>query len=156
MALMHPDPQEAYPPSYEGPRTTVTFADGLVGAPDWRNFVLDMAQEHYPIGVLECLDAPDVRFLVVDPWQLWPDYQAPLDAETLQQVGAAEVADLLVLTTLRVAVDGSQLTVNLLGPLVVHRATGAAIQIVLYDSGYGTQHQLPLPQRARLQAALKQ
>lgn len=155
MTLLNSDAQEACPPSPPAAGTRVTFADGLVGAPDWRHFVLDMAQEHYPIGVLECQDAPDVRFLVVDPWQLWPDYQAPLEAETLQQVGATEVAELLVLTTLRVAADGSQLTVNLLGPLVVHRATGAAVQIVLYDSGYGTQHELPLPQRARLQAALK-
>ena len=118
-----------------------SFFDGLVGCPSWRRFRIDPAPGDLPVFVLESLDEEGLQFLAIDPSTLIADYAAAIPADDLSVLGLADIreAQLLVLLTLQQA---QHITANLLGPLVIDRASGAARQVVLVDSGYTTRHAL--------------
>jgi flagellar assembly factor FliW len=57
-------PLPAHPPTDAADHALV-FADGLVGFPDWRRFVLMTAEdEELPVATLCCLDVPTVELLI--------------------------------------------------------------------------------------------
>jgi flagellar assembly factor FliW len=118
----------------------ITFADGLVGCQDWKQFVLltDDGDEHLPVALLQSLDNPEVSLMVTDPRFVDPAYSAALTSEDIADLDLAENALPVVYCTLSTG-DG-WLTANLLGPLVVNPSNRRAKQIVQIDSTYTTKH----------------
>jgi flagellar assembly factor FliW len=109
---------------------------GLPGFPEARAFVLEpLGPALAPFARLRCLDQPGLGFTVVPPGLFFPDYRVEVDQDWASRLGlrAPEDAEVLVLVTLR---PGQAPTANLLGPLVVHRRSGQAGQVVQLDSGY--------------------
>lgn len=124
----------------------LAFADGLPGFPGPRRFTLERwGGDNSPFSILQCLEDPSLRFVVVPPGAFFPDYEPVLsDEDTARlQVHRAEDAIVLVIVTLGERADDA--TANLLGPVVVNRHTLAAAQIVLTGQD--------LPTRRRLSAA---
>ena len=76
----------AIPPLQLLTEQCITFPAGLVGCPHWRQFTLKAVREDVPMWALQSLDDPEVCFLVVDPWQVWPDYEVAVDETTLRAV----------------------------------------------------------------------
>lgn len=134
-------------------QAAVTFPDGLVGCPEWRQFRLEAYPES-PIQTLECLDAAGVRFLVTDARETQAGYHPEIDQATLETIQAACPEEALVLCTVRTHGPPLRITANLLGPIVFNPASGLAVQLVLYDSGYTTEHDLAGAPYSSLQAAL--
>ncbi|HEY0214943.1 MAG TPA: flagellar assembly protein FliW [Cellulomonas sp.] len=104
---------------------------GLAGYADFTLTALD------DTGVLFALrsepaGARPVRLFVIDPDAFFPSYAPAIDAEVLASIGAD--SDRAVrLVVVRPAADGQPPTANLLAPLVVDPATGAAVQTVLTE-----------------------
>jgi flagellar assembly factor FliW len=118
----------------------LVFAEGLVGCPDWRRFVLMTAEdEELPVASLVSLDDPAVVLMVTDPRLLLPDYEVKLSAEDRASIGLPAGTEPAVYCTLTLAADGL-ITANLLGPLVVNPCTREGRQFVLTDSGYTARH----------------
>ena len=91
---------------------------------------------------LSSLERPEVRLFTIDAEVHLPGYSPELPDDRAAELGitAAEQAMLLVVVT--PSREGS--TANLLAPIVVNRADGAALQLVLDDDA--------LPVRAELAA----
>jgi flagellar assembly factor FliW len=118
----------------------LVFAEGLVGCPDWRRFVLMTAEdEDLPVGALVSLDDPAIELMVTDPRLLLPDYDLKLSVQDRASIGLTADAKPVVYCTLTLTADGV-ITANLLGPLVVNPTTRQGRQFVLTDSGYSTRH----------------
>lgn len=133
----------------------IYFPEGLIGCEEWQHFVLEVDPATAPVFVLRCLDEPAVSFLVTDPHLICPDYRFELGEADAAALEAASPADVAVLCILNVKLspateDGGQrtgagdagllITANLLGPLVIHKATGRARQVVLANSAYSAHH----------------
>lgn len=133
----------------------IYFPEGLIGCEEWRHFVLEADPATAPVLVLRSLDEPAVSFLVTDPYLICPDYRFELGEADAAALEAASPADVAVLCILNVRLppatgDGGQrtgagdagllITANLLGPLVIHKATGRARQVVLANSAYSAHH----------------
>jgi flagellar assembly factor FliW len=132
-------PLPAHPPTDAADHALV-FADGLVGFPDWRRFVLMTAEdEELPVATLCCLDVPTVELMVTDPRLLLPEYDPRLSAEDRASIGLQPDVAPVVYCTLTLAADGL-ITANLLGPLIVNPRTRQGRQVVLTESGYSTRH----------------
>lgn len=135
------------------PHAAVTLPDGLVGCPEWRQFRLETYPD-IPIGTLECLDSEGVRFLVTEAREVQADYRPSIDQATLEALQAGSPEEVLVLCTVRTHGPPLRITANLLGPILLNPASGLAVQLVLYDSGYTTEHDLAGAPYSSLQAAL--
>ena len=115
---------------------TVTFAGGLPGFDDLRDFVIEpLPGDLAPFCRMRALDPTGVEFVVVPPGLLFPDYKVEVDEETVDRLELRS-EDAAVLTIVTLSDDGTAPTANLLGPIVVNRRTRAAAQVVLHGSGY--------------------
>src|SRR5262245_30683465 len=114
---------------------TVVVAGGLIGVPRLRRFVLERSTDATaPFHLLASLDGTGSCLVVCDADALWPEYAAEVRATA----GAAGASAVLAIVTAR----PGALTANLVAPLVVDLATGAARQLVLEGSARGTCHPL--------------
>ncbi len=118
----------------------LTFPEGLVGAPDWKHFILQWIDEQEGMGVLQSLDAPPLSFPVIDPRQIDPEYRPNLSPEDRQALGTPQDDALLWLCILNIQPDSLLISANLLGPLAVNAAKGLARQVILSGSGYAADH----------------
>ncbi len=120
----------------------LTFPEGLVGAPDWKHFMLQWIDEEEGMGVLQSLDAPPLSFPVIDPRQINPEYRPKLSPEDRRALGTPPEEALLWLCILNVQQESLLISANLLGPLAINAEKGLARQVILSGSGYAADYVL--------------
>jgi flagellar assembly factor FliW len=118
----------------------IEFAHGLVGCESWCHFELQDDPEGGPVKLLQCLDDPNIRLLVVDPSVILTDYGLDLSESDAKLLELDEPADATVLCTLTIRHGSAKVTANLLGPLVINLSAGLGKQLVLANSGYSVHH----------------
>ena len=118
----------------------MTFAGGLLGFPEHRQFALIQTGEENYFFWLQSVDEPSLAFVVTDPSTFFKDYQVPIKEETQAELAMPDLAfaqDFVICNK----VD-EWLTGNLLGPIVVNAQTRAAVQVVLTDKKWTTRQPL--------------
>ena len=113
---------------------TLTFAAGLPGFPEARNFALVWwGDENGPFSILMSLDENGLEFLVAPPHTFFPDYSPEIDDDTAERLEIEDPEEAVVLAIITVGDDPTSSTANLLAPIVVNHRTRAAAQVVLDD-----------------------
>lgn len=120
----------------------IEFDEGIPGFPDLRRFVIVELQDDGAFQELRSVDDPEVAMIVCVPWLFFPEYAPTLsDAEQADlALTSAEDAVLFV----PVSISGDDVTLNLLGPFVVNKATRRGRQLVLSDSDYSVKAPISL------------
>lgn len=121
---------------------TLEFAGGLPGFESLRSFTLRVLEPDSPFHLMQSADS-DVEFVTVAPHALFPHYELEIDDDTAASLGLESEADAMVLAIVTLGDSLAGSTVNLLGPVVVNRATGAASQVILTGSGWSTKTPFP-------------
>lgn len=122
----------------------LTFASGIPGFPDVRTFELStLGDDFLPFARLRSVSHPGVGFTVVAPGLLYPDYSIEIDEEDQEALGVRSPQDVLTMVMVTVPRPPGTPSVNLLGPIVVNRFTGAAAQLVQHRSSYRVAEPLP-------------
>lgn len=114
----------------------LTFEKGLLGFPKYQRYVLIQPADDSYFFWLQSIDAPELAFVVTDPSLFVSDYQVPLKADQMQELGLSSIeeAQVFVIVNKR----GNVLTGNLQGPLVIHTALKQGEQLVLADRRFDT------------------
>jgi flagellar assembly factor FliW len=123
----------------------ITFPDGLPGFASARHFSLSaLDAELAPFMELSCLDE-GLRFIVVPPGAIWPDYTLELPDDVANDLGLQSEVDaaILAIVTLRGAPQAP--TANLMGPLVINVNTAMATQFVLQPNEASSAHPVTAP-----------
>ena len=115
----------------------VNFSDGLLGFEDFKSYAL-IDSEYEPFIWLQSLDKADLAFLLVDPFLIYPKYEADIDDSSLKYIKITSPEDIIVMTIVTVPTDGSAITANFLGPIVINRKNNQCVQVVLNDSRWTT------------------
>lgn len=125
------------------PALELRFAAGIVGFPDHRRGEIFHLADQLPFQWLRLHGPSPLHFVVLDPCGLIPDYAPELFDDDAAALGIATAADALIFNIVTVRDDPSRATVNLVGPVVVNRHTGAARQVVVANhSLYSARHPL--------------
>lgn len=115
-------------PSGQALPAELHLAAGMVGFPQAREFSCQPLGEGLePFYLLRATDAAGIEFVVVEPGLLYTDYEVEVGAEVGERLGIPSPSEAVVLALVTVREPP---TVNLLGPLVCHRRTGEAAQVV--------------------------
>lgn len=122
----------------------IDFASPPPGLRDLRRFTLAALDDTGFLFTLRSTDEPDVRLFLVPPRAYFPDYAPQLDGSTRETL-ALDADDAVLLVVVHPGQAGEPPTANLLAPVAVNPATGAALQVVLDDDRW--------PLRAPLSAA---
>lgn len=119
---------------------TLTFVTPPPGLSPHVEFALDEIEGAPGLHTLRAAADANVRLFVVEAAKYVPDYAPTFTPEHLSDVGAASGSDASVLVVTTLDSDGP--VVNLLAPVLVNAATGAASQVILDGTDF--------PLRARL------
>lgn len=131
-------------------RHRITFPHGLLGFENVKDYVL-LDAERQPFYWLQSMEVERVAFILVNPFLFRPDYELDIDDEELRDIGIDKAEDALVFSIVTVPADGSPMTANLQGPLVINREARLARQSILTDQRWKTKHDI----MAELAAARK-
>ena len=123
---------------------TLTFAAGLVGFPDHRRGEVFFIPDQLPFQWLRLHGPNPLHFVVIDPAGIVPDYNPELFDDDAAALGIVSSADALVFNIVTVhGQEHATATVNLVGPVIVNRNTGAARQVVIANHAlYRARHPL--------------
>jgi flagellar assembly factor FliW len=119
----------------------VTFADGLPGFEECREFVILASPELHPFAVLQGIGEHGPSFVAIDPRVVEPAYETTLDGTARRRISAEAGAPLLWLAIVAAEPDGSA-TANLRAPVVINPGTMQGVQVISVDSPYQIAHPL--------------
>lgn len=116
----------------------IHFPKGIIGFPELTEFTLvhDEEKGTESIHWLQSLQEPAFAMPVMDPLIVCPDYNPEADDELLKAIGEIVPEELLVLVTVTVPKDLTQMSVNLKGPIVINAVEKKAIQIIVEGDEY--------------------
>lgn len=120
---------------------SLVFPKGLFGFENYTQFKL-FESEYEPFLWLQSTEKKDLEFLVVDPFLICSDYEIDIDDAVLSEIDVLSPADVFVLAIMTVPADGSPVTANLQGPIVVNKKNNKCIQVVLTDPKWRTKHNI--------------
>ena len=123
----------------EGQR--ISFPQGLLGFESLKEFVL-LDAERQPFYWLQSMDVEQVAFVLINPFLFRPDYEMNIDNEELLPIGITDPEKALIFSIVTILSDGSPMTANLQGPLVINRDNRVGIQAILTDSRWKTKHDI--------------
>ncbi|MHB9130814.1 MAG: flagellar assembly protein FliW [Armatimonadota bacterium] len=113
---------------------------GLLGFESIHTFCLLPHAPDSPFNWLQAIDDPELAFVVVNPFDFFPEYDFEIADADVPHIGTEDPAELVVFSIITFA--DKRLTANLVGPVVMNVQTQVARQIVLSDPRYGTRHEL--------------
>ena len=122
-------------------RQRITFPYGLLGFESFKEYAL-LDAERQPFYWLQSLDVEQIAFVLINPFLFRPDYEMNIDNEELLPIGITDPGKALIFSIVTIPSDGSPMTANLQGPLVINRDNRLGVQSVLTDSRWKTKHDI--------------
>ncbi|HLS06696.1 MAG TPA: flagellar assembly protein FliW [Bacillota bacterium] len=122
------------------PKKIVTFANGLPGFKNEKQFILLPIPEAAPesFQTLQSIQTPELAFVVTNPYQIYHDYEFRLDQPTIDQLAITSEQDLFILTIVTLTSPFEQSTINLKAPIIINVKTKRGKQYILNDDTYPT------------------
>ena len=115
----------------------IKIPSGLFGFEDYTEYALIDCRIK-PFIWLQSLDESSLAFLLIDPFIINSDFEVDIDDKELSKIGIKDPSEVLVMAIVTVPNDGSPVTANLRGPLVINKRTHDAMQAVLNDPKWTT------------------
>ena len=116
----------------------IEFPAGLPGFEECKQFtLLELGEEKSSgVGILQCVDRPEIAFSVAEPDQFGLHYEFALTAEEEQTLRVTRIEDVAVFLILRrddAGASGTELPVkaNLMAPLVINALERIGIQKII-------------------------
>ena len=128
----------------------VRFPEGLYGFEKETEFTLLPFNPNVesPMEWMQSLKSTHLAFVITDPYLYLPDYKLKLSEEDKKRVELGEDAPFLTRAIVTIPENYSEMTANLIAPLVINKDKGIAKQFVLTNMDYDTRHYL-LPEEMR-------
>lgn len=120
----------------------IRFPQGILGFEGIERYVLVPHKEGSPFAFLQAMDDPNLTFIVTDPTGFWPTYQVEVFPDDVEAIELEETDEVALFAIVNVPGDVSQMTANLLAPLVVNTRNRLAKQVVQRDSVYTVRHKV--------------
>ena len=121
----------------------IKFEGGLVGFPELVDFALihDLDDEKAQgIQWLQSVQEPQFAIPVIDPISVMEKYNPQIEDELLKPLGELNGDNMLVLVTVTVPRDISQMSVNLRGPIIINTDTRKAAQVIAEGEEYAVKY----------------
>ncbi len=105
---------------------------GIFGFEDYTDYALIDCRIK-PFIWLQSLDESALAFLMIDPFIINSDFEVDIDDKELAKIGIKDPSDVLVMAIVTVPNNGSPVTANLRGPVIINKRTHEAMQAILND-----------------------
>ncbi|WP_422446908.1 flagellar assembly protein FliW [Thermoanaerobacterium sp. DL9XJH110] len=125
----------------------IKFPDGLPGFDELRKFILLAHPGNEKVKWLQSIENPDVSIPLVNPVELFPEYDPIISKENLKRLNLTSKREALILCVIAVPGDAGRPTVNLKAPVVINTLQRVADQVIVENENYQVRHPIPLKTR---------
>lgn len=132
--------------------STVTFPEGIPGFERCKRYGLVAMAEEAPFLRLLSIDEPAVGFVILDPTQLWEDYDPEVGSEDVEGLDVRDATEVEIYCIVTLSEQADLVTANLKGPIAINTRSMVARQIILMDDRYHTKHPLLAANREKAEA----
>ncbi|WP_167747009.1 flagellar assembly protein FliW [Cohnella luojiensis] len=123
----------------------VQFSAGIPGFEQSHQFVLIANEDHSPLAYLQSVDDGELAFIVVDPFEFFPNYEFELPELAMKELQMESADQIIVRTIVSVTGELEHATANLVAPIVMNKSSRSGKQVVLSQTNYTTKHRLLAP-----------
>ncbi len=120
--------------------SAIHFKRGILGFEDHEDYYLLEMKDLENFYWLQSKKDSELAFIVLDPRVFVQGYELDIDAIDWEMLGADNKEDIIDLVIANIPDDPSQMSLNLLGPIVINAKKHVAIQGISNNSDYGTRH----------------
>lgn len=106
----------------------ITFKDGIPGFSQAKRYIL-IDYKDTKLKWLQCIDDPDLAFIVTEPNNIEPLFEVKLDKSVIEYLEIEDEKDVVVLLILR-AQDG-KVVANFNGPLILNAEKMLGAQVIV-------------------------
>jgi flagellar assembly factor FliW len=117
----------------------ITFPSGIPGFEKNRQFAIISTPEYAPFDWLVCVDGTKLRFAIINPMLIQPDYSPNMVKEQLEVLSIQKPEDILLYVIVTINENPMNSTANFIGPIVINKAKKIGKQIIVDDDRYSTQ-----------------
>lgn len=117
----------------------ITFENGMMGFENYKKYAIlyDIEKEQKSaISWLQSLEEQELAFPVINPFFADENYNPTVNDEYLEELGAFENEDLVVLLTVTVPENIEKITANFKAPIIINAATGKGCQVIVENPEY--------------------
>ena len=127
-----------------GDEQVIEMHAGMVGFSSYHSFALVPLSDDPEVPFLcwQCIDDPSLCFILIDPALVDPDYEVAVPSQELESIELKSASEGSVYVVVTIPADPKQMTVNLMGPVVINQSARKAKQLVLADPRFTTKHRV--------------
>lgn len=121
--------------------SVLKFEEGLPGFEDIKSFIVltnDIGET--PFRWLQSVEQEFPAFVIVNPFEVKPDYEFDIDDSTIDMLEIKDTNDVMVYSIVVIPDDVSQMTTNLKAPIIINTANNKGRQMIMDKSPYETKH----------------
>jgi flagellar assembly factor FliW len=122
-------------------RQKIKIPEGLYGFEDYIEYVL-LDAEQQPFYILQSVNEKDLAFVLINPFLFRHDYELNIPNEDLEDIGLKTPENALIFSIVTIPPDGSAMTANLQGPIVINRDNMTGKQWIMSDVRWKTRHDI--------------
>ncbi len=120
----------------------IYFKDGILGFEEIHNFFLLDTEEGSPFFWFQALEEPDIAFVIIDPRFVEQDYKLDISDKELEEIKIKDQEELLIFSIVTIYQKPEDITVNLLGPIIINKTNHMAKQVINQNDTYLIKHPL--------------
>jgi len=120
----------------------IFFEYGVPGFENMTKFVLlgKTDSEDDPFFWLQSAQNPNLAFVIMDPRDLVPDYEAEIDTFTANMLKITDPNDALIYCIVTVPQDIQKISINLKAPVIINAKENRGCQVVQENDKYKFKH----------------
>lgn len=122
--------------------TAVTLSKPLFGFEEYRTFYLLEMKELEHFYWLQSGDDQELAFILVNPRLFLADYVLDVDDNDFAMLAVKDSSNTMDFVVVNIPGDATQMTMNLLGPVIINTENNIGIQTISNRSEYGTKHRM--------------
>lgn len=123
----------------------ITFDDGIMGFEEYKRYTIlfDIDEGKKPtISWLQSVEEAGLAIPVINPLYIRKDYNPTVEDEYLNSLGEFTDENLLVLLTVTIPSDITQVSANLKAPFVINSDTRKGIQVIVENNDYPVRYNI--------------
>lgn len=109
----------------------ISFPDNLPGFTDLSKFAIIKCEQTDPIQWLQSIEDEAIAIPIINPFLIKPDYEIEVSDEELDIIESHNEEEMIVLNIMVLPEDLSQMTVNLMAPLLINVSKMLGSQIMM-------------------------
>ncbi|MGE7763754.1 flagellar assembly protein FliW [Peribacillus sp. NPDC096540] len=120
------------------------FESGIPGFLEEKQFCL-LALGETPFVVLQSITTKEVAFIMLNPFDIFHDYEVNLTDEVLSTLRIEAEKEVIMFVILTIHEPFNKTTANLQAPIILNSSKKTGKQFIMNGSGYMTKHLLIEP-----------